>query len=303
MKLMKVFIVLSTSELLSFQALRLPLIDESPNLVVPNESPNLTVLIERPNSKDSIHISSRLNLKVHRGPKIVNVGLVSTGTSSLNSILGDMGLSSLHVADPWTRPSIHETGNDMGLLNSGNLSLTKKESTLSFWVQRADAFHDIPFMAPAIIEQSRELQPFALNELQQQDAPKFVFIATNRSRSSWIKSMEARPLKGGVTFRHLYDIPVGCEGSCVDSDGGWLNLADVTPEQWGEAYDKHQALLEKFNIPTISLEDSNHAKWSILCAALQMHSSDIKEYCNKALSRDSQYSKTNPTTKVRKQGT
>ena len=53
---------------------------------------------------------------------------------------------------------------------------------------------------------------------------------------------------------------------CLEqTNSGLINL---TTGELGDAYDKHQDLLRMYKIPTISLEDTDSAKWQALCDAL-----------------------------------
>ena len=199
--------------------------------------------------------------------KLINVGLVSSGTTSFDTVARSvLGLRSIHVLKQWQRPAIQLHG--MGLLNEGNLSLVCVHgppcSRLAAELHSHDVFSDIPFMAPSIISQAASLP-----------RDRFSFVSTNRSRASWVKSMLKNPSKGGVALRTFYGLPTCSEnGGCISAINGnsrWLHLDAITSEQWGGVYDHHQVLLRKFHIPTLTLEDSTEAKWRVLCAALSGH--------------------------------
>lgn len=212
----------------------------------------------------ALQVKEKTHLKVNDEPvpKIVNVGLVSTGTMSLHSVLGDLGLCSEHVAPEFKH--LHEGDTK---LSAGNLSLTHPTSLLKQVLNQADAFHDIPFPAPEIISQADRLPD------------NIVMIATNRSRDSWIRSMQQDPKKGSSTFKVLWKVN--------DDEKDWSERAHV--------YDQHQELLQKYNIPTISLEDSDEAKWSTLCLALSKHPADIKQKCEEKKASGAAWFESNPT--------
>ena len=124
-----------------------------------------------------------------------------------------------------------------------------------------DAASDIPrFMAPAIIEQAAKSLTGEL-----------VFVATNRSRESWVRSMHHAQGKGGVMFRLAYNVPISTTpcaayGCMLNSTIGMKDrLVGVPAEVWGSVWDHHQRLLERYAIPAISLEAPDRAKWSALC--------------------------------------
>ena len=81
-------------------------------------------------------------------PKLVNVGLVSSGTTSFAHAAGELGLRVLHAAEQWLRPALYLHG--PGVLAASNLSLTSATSWLARTVCEHDAFADIPFLAPAL---------------------------------------------------------------------------------------------------------------------------------------------------------
>ena len=195
-------------------------------------------------------------------PKLINVGLVSTGTRSFAAAAQGVGLKVLHGVRALGHRSSEVTF--VPLLSKANLSLSDEQSALASELADYDGATDIPFLAPEVIEQAESLS---------QDS--FVFVATNRSREAWLTSMLQHPEKGWTAFRALYNLnvstvgecaAVGWASSCLDRSGS--PLVDFSREELETAYDRHQRLLLQYQIPTISIEDPDSSKWEVLCGAL-----------------------------------
>eukprot|EP00966_Prymnesium_polylepis_P096815 2243171-Prymnesium_polylepis.1 len=178
-----------------------------------------------------------------------------------------LGMRVLHSVESLGRRSV--LPDFTPLLAGANLSLSAPESMLARELEAYDAVSDIPFLAPAVIEQASTLP-----------RDVFLFVATNRSRDSWITSMMQSPDKGWSPFRVWYGLNVSTSGSCKAV--GWATsclteagaqLAEVDREEWGAAWDAHQLLLQRHQIPTINLDDPDPAKWAVLCDAIERPSS------------------------------
>ena len=215
-----------------------------------------------PAPHDAIPLSTSA-VPIAQPPKLIAVGLVSTGTQSLASAARQLGLRVMHSAPLWQRGPLFRHGD--GVLAASNLSLTEKGSVLAETLQSADVFADIPFLSPTVIEQA------AIAARR-----RLVFISTNRSRESWITSIMKSSGKGGVTFRHMYDVPtsdVDCAAyGCIDASSRRpMPLKKLGRETWKAVWERHQRLLLKHQIPAISLEDKDATKWQVLCDALRQH--------------------------------
>ena len=137
-------------------------------------------------------------------PKLINVGLVSTGTVSFGVACTHIGMRLLHTSPTWDVQN--RQYNMMPLLqNAVNLSLTNPKGVLAQEVAHFDAFADVPYLAPEVINQA---------DTTRHDKRQFVFIATNRSRKGWIASMQKNAGKGGVALRYWYGMTVTRKENC-----------------------------------------------------------------------------------------
>lgn len=177
-------------------------------------------------------------------------------------------------------------------------------------LEQYDAFGDIPFMAPYIIAQAgQSVRQHAIvagsrssrsrrsgvgnrNETtatttSSMTRTTFIFIATNRTKASWVTSMLKRPNKGGVAFRVFYELPTCTEDKEDNEDdqnprvvnhGGCMmkTLEPITADQWGTVYDGHQQLLREYGIPTLDLEATTARKWTVLCDTVAQVARDWK---------------------------
>ena len=236
--------------------------------------------------------------------------LVSSGTTSFARVTTKLlGLRSVHTLTPWTRPALQQEGR--GVLSETNLTLTTSSSSSSSTtvlvtkLEHYDAFGDIPFMAPFIIAQAgqpvrqqaivagsrgrskisgmrnRNEITTATTTSSMTTRTTFIFIATNRTKASWVTSMLQSPDKGDVAFRVFYNLPTCTEEKkdkeedpnsqvVMNHGGGCMmqTLAPITADQWGTVYDRHQQLLRKYGIPTLDLETTTARKWTVLCATV-----------------------------------
>jgi hypothetical protein len=150
-------------------------------------------------------------------------------------------------------------------------TMTLRESpSLQGLITEFEVVGNVPFMAPGIIAESRAMK-----------GSNLIYIATNRSRTTWITSMMADWMKGGTLFRQMYGLP---------------DLFDrvVTPDEWGAVYDRHQALLLGLNLPVMSLEDSDSQKFKIFCAATNVFGPALSQKC-KTFAEVTQWPRANPT--------
>jgi len=162
--------------------------------------------------------------------KIINVGLPETGAAAFHTFAKKLGLHSLYMGyQSSDQQMLEATLNGMVLSGAVNINhVTIRQSpSLQAFIAPYQVIANGLFMAPGIIEESALEGP-----------GHFVYIATNRSRSAWIKRMTTYWARGGNLLRLMYGLP-----SLTDQ---WV----LTPEQWGKAYDSHQELLLKFEVPT-----------------------------------------------------
>ena len=148
-------------------------------------------------------------------PLLINVGLPRTGTQSFDSYLTRLGYKCAHVGyGEDDSEAINE------FKNSG-------KGQIYDYMLKFQILSDSPY--------------YGLITALKTHFPNLKLVATNRSKESWLNSMNGHKNAGGSYLRKIYNTN---------------NLSDI--------YDIHVQLINKYNIPTIDLEMTDTKKVGVL---------------------------------------
>lgn len=183
--------------------------------------------------------------------KLANVGLVGTGLRSLDCVALKLGLSLTHGQQVYYYTFDTSTGR-LDLTHEKDVVTPQVNASL-YEFRDTDFFSDIPFMFPGMIDRLA--------------AEGYTLIATSRHRDAWLAHIVENTNKGGCTLRRAYDWECSGDGTTPPDD--W----------WAGVYDQHQAILTKYNVTQIYLEDSDDVKTRKICSTVEHFGESMAQRC------------------------